>query len=187
MGWLMRITCKKSGAARETRRPQILVTNTLSGNKEVFTSLKPGVALMYTCGPTVYGPAQIGNLRAYVFSDTLARTLAAAGDRVERVINITDVGHLTSAAGEGGDKKKVGAAREGVRPEEIAERYTKRFMEDLEDLNIDTDQIRFPRATEYIREQVALAKTLEEKGFAYRLPDGLYFDTARFPSYGALG
>ena len=187
MGLLARLIGKKSDTLREARRAQILLTNTLSGNKEVFAPLKPGVVLMYSCGPTVYGPAQIGNLRASVFSDTLARTLAAAGYRVERVINITDVGHLTSDADEGEDKMNVGAAREGVRPEEIAERYTKRFMEDLEDLNIDTDQIRFPRATEYIREQVALAKTLEEKGFAYRLPDGLYFDTARFPSYGALG
>lgn len=166
---------------------RVLLTNTLLGGKEVFIPLKPRQVLMYTCGPTVYGPAHIGNLRAYVFSDTLARTLMGAGYRVRRVINITDVGHLTSDADEGEDKMTVGARREGATPQEIAERYTQRFIDDLTELNIDTDVILFPRATEYIREQIAMAKTLEEKGFAYRASDGLYFDTSRFPGYGRLG
>lgn len=142
---------------------------------------------MYTCGPTVYGPAHIGNLRAYVFSDTIARALTAAGYRVRRIINITDVGHLVGDGDRGKDKMAVGAAREGTTPEEVANRYAKLFIEDIGDLNIDTNDIAFPRATEYIQEQIALAKTLEEKGFAYRLPDGLYFDTEKFPGYGKLG
>jgi cysteinyl-tRNA synthetase len=174
-------------SAAPSATPYILLTNTLSGTKEVFIPQKARQVLMYSCGPTVYGPAHIGNLRPYVFADTLARMLSAAGYHVRRVINITDVGHLTSDADEGEDKMSVGARREGLSPEEIADRYAKRFIDDLGDLNIDTEQIRFPRATEYIREQIALAKTLEEKGFAYQIPDGLYFDTARFSGYGKLG
>lgn len=165
----------------------VYLTNSLSSTKEVFIPIRAGQALIYSCGPTVYGPAHIGNLRAYVFSDTLARTLSGAGYHVHRVINITDVGHLTDDGDAGEDKMAVGAARERTTPEEIAERYAKRFIDDLRELNIDTNGILFPRATEYIREQVALAKTLEEKGFAYRIADGLYFDTSRFPGYGKLG
>lgn len=142
---------------------------------------------MYSCGPTVYGPALIGNLRAYVFSDSIARVLVSAGYRVRRVINITDVGHLVSDGDTGEDKMSVGAKRDKATPKEIADRYTKLFLEDLENLNVNVSDIKFPRATEYIKEQIALAKTLEEKGFAYRLPDGLYFDTQKFPNYGRLG
>lgn len=181
-----RIFNKRSEAANN-RLPQVFFTNTLSGDKELFISQKPGIVLMYTCGPTVYGPAHIGNLRAYVFSDTIVRTLTVAGYHVRRVINITDVGHLTSDADFGEDKMNVGALREKKSPEEIAARYAKLFIEDLDEININTRDILFPRATEYINEQIALAKTLEEKGFAYRLPDGLYFDTQKFPSYGKLG
>ncbi len=141
---------------------------------------------MYTCGPTVYSQQHIGNLRPGVFSDTLARTLSYAGYRVLRVINITDVGHMVGDTDLGEDKIAVGAKREQTTPEAIAERYAKQFISDLEDLNIDSDDIRFPRATAYIKEQIALAKTLEEKGFTYRLPDGLYFDTEKFPGYGKL-
>ncbi|MCX6788087.1 MAG: cysteine--tRNA ligase [Candidatus Kaiserbacteria bacterium] len=184
--FLARLFGKSTGQST-TRPPQLFFTNTLSGKKEIFVSRKPGLALLYSCGPTVYGPAHIGNLRAYVFSDTIARTLTAAGYRVRRIINITDVGHLVGDGDRGEDKMAVGAAREHATPEEIAARYTKLFLEDISDLNIDTDAIVFPRATEYLKEQIALAKTLEEKGFAYRLPDGLYFDTEKFPGYGKLG
>ena len=142
---------------------------------------------MYSCGPTVYGSAHIGNLRAYVFSDTLARVLTGAGYRVQRVINITDVGHLVGDGDTGEDKMNVGAAREKTTPQAIADRYAKEFVEDLSELNIDTKDVQFPRATDYIKEQIALAKTLEEKGFAYRVKNGLAFDTSRFPSYGRLG
>ena len=188
MGWLASIFGDKSGHPRGKSRPvKIFLTNTLSGNKELFTPQKPGLVLMYTCGPTVYNRAHIGNLRPYIFSDTLARTLAAASYRVQRVTNITDVGHLTDDGDEGQDKMNVGAAREKTTPEEIAERYARMFIDDLSELGVDTDDIRFPRATEYIREQIALATTLEEKGFAYRIRDDLYFDTSRFPGYGKLG
>lgn len=186
MGWLARLFTSRS---RETQAhpASVFVMNTLSGKKELFVPRKPGLVTMYTCGPTVYSKQHIGNLRSGVVSDTLARVLTTSGYRVQRVTNITDVGHLTDDDDHGEDKVEMGARREGVSPTEIAERYAAMFIHDLDELNIDTSDIRFPRATEYIREQIALAKTLDEKGFAYRLPDGLYFDTSRFPGYGRLG
>ncbi|MBI3572180.1 cysteine--tRNA ligase [Candidatus Kaiserbacteria bacterium] len=185
MRWLARLLGGKSGAS-ERRSPAIFLTNTLSGTKELFIPLKQGVVSLYTCGPTVYSRQHIGGLRASIFSDTLARTLAAAGYRVRRVINITDVGHLVGDGDRGQDKMSLGARREETSPAAVAERYAKLFIEDLAELNVDVEDIRFPRATDYIREQIALAKTLEEKGFAYRLPDGLYFDTQKFQNYGKL-
>lgn len=169
------------------QRKQLFLHNTLSGKKESFSPLAHGRVLLYSCGPTVYGPAHIGNLRSYVFSDTLARALRQAGYRVKHVINITDVGHLVGDGDEGEDKMRVGAIREKTTPEEIAERYTRLFKEDIRALNIDTRAILFPRATEFIREQISMIKKLEEKGYAYRTKDGVYFDTSRFPEYGALG
>ena len=165
----------------------IFFSNTLSGKKDRFIPLKPGLATLYSCGPTVYSRAHIGNLRGFVLSDTLARTLQGAGYRVRRVINITDVGHLVDDVDQGEDKMAVGAAREKKTPAEIADQYTHLFLEDIRLLGIDTGDISFPRATEYITEQIALARTLEEKGFAYRLPEGLYFDTEKFNGYGKLG
>lgn len=185
MGLLSRIFGKHKNAPRLPVR--VLFANTLSGNKELFVPQKPGIVTMYSCGPTVYSRAHIGNLRSYVFADTIARVLTAAGYRVRRVINITDVGHLVGDGDQGEDKIAVGAAREHTTPEAIASRYTKLFLDDISDLNIDTNDTLFPRATDYIKEQIALAHTLEEKGLAYRLPDGLYFDTERFPGYGKLG
>ena len=187
MDWLTRIF-KKRRSAVSRQRPQIFFINTLSSVKELFISQRPGIVSMYTCGPTVYSRAHIGNLRAYVFSDTVARVLQTADYRIQRVINITDVGHLAGTEGEEGqDRMAIGAAREKTTPEKIADRYTKLFIEDLGELNIETNDIHFPRATEYIKEQIVLAKTLEEKGFAYRLKNGLAFDTSRFPGYGKLG
>lgn len=185
MKWLTSIY--KRRGAEQAQVPRVFFTNTLSGKKELFIPQKPGLAAMYSCGPTVYGPAHIGNLRSYVFSDTVARTLSSAGHSVRRVINITDVGHLVGDGDEGEDKMAVGAVREKTTPQAIAERYTKEFLTDLSELNIDTRNISFPRATDYIKEQIALAKTLEEKGFAYRIRNGLAFDTSRFPGYGKLG
>lgn len=165
---------------------RVFLYNTLRERKELFVPLKPGVVSLYTCGPTVYNRASIGNMRAFIFSDTLARTLTEAGYRVRRVINITDVGHLVGDGDEGEDKMAVGATREHMTPEAIASRYTTMFLDDIRELGIDTSAITFPRATEYIKEQIALAKTLEDKGYAYRLPSGLYFDTSAFPNYGRL-
>ncbi len=191
MQWLDRLLGKRSALSRGSAS-RIFFTNTLSNSKELFISQKPNVVTMYTCGPTVYGPAHIGNLRAYVFSDTLARTLVFAGYHVHRVINITDFGHLVSDGDEGEDKMTKGLKREKLEinmknMRVIAERYAKVFMEDLDDLNIDTESIRFPRASDYIPEQIALIRTLEQKGYAYRTKEGVYFDTARFPNYGRLG
>lgn len=186
MKWFSNIFGKKKSTARN-RLSQVFFTNTLSGQKELFISQQPGIVLMYTCGPTVYSKQHIGNLRPGILSDTITRTLTQAGYHVRRVINITDVGHLVGDDDQGEDKIAAGAAREKVTPEVIAARYSKLFIEDLADLNIDTNDILFPRATEYIKEQIAFAKTLEEKGLTYYLPDGLYFDTEKFPAYGKLG
>lgn len=165
----------------------IFFTNTLSGTKELFVPRNPGVVSLYSCGPTVYGPQHIGNLRAALFSDVIARVLMAAGYHVRRVTNITDVGHLVGDGDEGDDKMAVGALREHVSPAAIAERYTTQYIEDSAALNINTKDIHFPKATEYIQEQIAMIGTLEEKGFAYRCDDGVYFDTSKLPSYGKLG
>jgi cysteinyl-tRNA synthetase len=165
----------------------ILFTNTLTQKKEPFVPLQPGRALMYTCGPTVYGEQHIGNLRPGLTADLIARTLEGAQFRVKRVINITDVGHMVGDTEEGEDKIAMGAAREKRTPEEISAHYAKLFISDLGELNINTDAIDFPRATAYIKEQIALAKLLEEKGYAYRLKEGLYFDVSKFRGYGKLG
>src|SRR3989344_6087718 len=186
MPWFKRLLSKKQSATQKNQA-RLFFTNTLSGTKELFVSQKAGLVLFYSCGPTVYGPIHIGNLRSFVFSDTIARTLQQAGYRVHRVMSITDVGHMVGDGDRGEDKMSVGAKREKATPEEIADRFSKLFLDDIADLAIDTGDIEFPRATAYIKEQIALAKTLEEKGFAYRLPDGLYFDTQKFPKYGRLG
>jgi cysteinyl-tRNA synthetase len=189
MGWLSRILPNRN---RVAARPQIFLTNTLTGNKEVFVSIKPGAVLMYSCGPTVYAPAHIGNLRAYVFSDTLARTLRASGYDVRQVINITDFGHLVTDGDGGEDKMTKGLKREKFaltlpNMRLLSERYAKTFIEDLGELNIDTLAIDFPRASDYISEQIAFIKTLLQKGYAYETKSGVYFDTTHFPTYGKLG
>lgn len=191
MKWLARLFGKK-GRVRKERLAQVFFTNTLSSTKELFIPQRPGIVTMYSCGPTVYGPAHIGNLRSYVFSDSVARVLAAAGYRVRRVINITDFGHLVSDGDLGEDKMTKGLLREGLpltlpNMRLMAEKYTSLFLEDLELLEVDTEQVTFPRASDFIPEQIALIHTLEQKGYAYRTHDGVYFDTARFPNYGKLG
>jgi cysteinyl-tRNA synthetase len=167
--------------------PTISLTNTLSGTKEVFTPLKSPEVRIYSCGPTVYGPQHIGNLRAAVFSDTLARTLASVGYKVKRVVNITDVGHMVGDGDSGEDKMNVGAKRDKVSPKEIADRYSKQYLDDIHSLNIQTKHIRFPRATDYIPDQIKMIQTLEKRGHTYTLPNGVYFDTSTFPDYGKLG
>lgn len=184
MSWLASLFRRAQEPA--TSDAPVLFTNTLSGRKEVFSPAKAGIATLYSCGPTVYSRAHIGNLRAYVFADLVARVLAEAGYRVRRVINITDVGHLTDDADTGEDKMEKGARLEGLSAQDIAARYTKLFLEDIRALNIDADDISFPRATDYIEEQIELIKLLEERGYTYRTSDGIYFDTSRFPNYGAL-
>ncbi|GMQ95219.1 MAG: cysteine--tRNA ligase [Patescibacteria group bacterium] len=165
---------------------ELSLYNTASRKKETFIPLKKGVVSMYNCGPTVYKSAHIGNLRAYVFANTLRRALEWNGYTVKQVINITDVGHLISDQDAGEDKMEKSARLEGKTAQEIAGFYTAEFLENLRVLNIDTKRIIFPKATENIAEQIELIKTLEKKGFTYRTRDGIYFDTSRFKEYGVL-
>src|SRR3989339_1692896 len=159
--------------------------NTLHHKKEDFKPLKTGKVGLYTCGPTVYNYAHIGNLRTYVFEDVLKRSLLFLGYKVKHVMNITDVGHLTSDADTGEDKMEKGAKREGKTAWDIARFYTEAFEHDIAELNILPPDI-YCRATDYIKEQIALIKKLEKKGFTYKTSDGIYFDTAKFPDYGKM-
>lgn len=149
--------------------------NTLTGKKEPFQSLKPGYVGLYTCGPTVYDLAHIGNFRAYVFEDLLHRYLEYAGYQVKRVMNITDVD----------DKTIAGAQKEGVTLKEYTERYTQAFLSDMETLRLKKPDV-LPRATEHIPEMVALIGKLLEKGYAYKKDGSIYFRISRFPEYGKL-
>jgi cysteinyl-tRNA synthetase len=164
--------------------PTLSLYNTASRKQEPFEPLHPGVVNVYCCGPTVYHFAHIGNLRTYVFEDLLRRTLDYAGFRSNHIVNITDVGHLTSDADTGEDKMEKGAAREGKSVWEIADYYTLAFMKDWERLNL-VPPSRWTKATDHIPEQIELVKALEEKGFTYVVEgDGIYFDTSKFPRYG---
>lgn len=148
---------------------------------------QPDVVSMYHCGPTVYQRAHIGNLRAYVFADTLRRMFEAAGYTVLQVINITDVGHLVSDADDGADKLEREAQKLNLSAQHIADTYTAAFLQDLAALGVRTEGTRFPKATEHIQEQIELIQKLEAAGHTYQLEDGVYFDTATYASYGKLG
>ncbi len=162
---------------------QLHLYNTATRAKDPFEPLTPGLVKMYCCGPTVYHFAHIGNLRTYVFEDLLRRTLEFSGYEVRHVVNITDVGHLTSDADTGEDKMEKGARREGKSAWDIAEYYTQAFQKDWKALNI-LEPTEWPRATDHIADQIALVRELEEKGYAYSIAgDGVYFDTAKFPRY----
>jgi cysteinyl-tRNA synthetase len=163
----------------------IFIYNTLSRTKEKFEPLTPGRVGLYTCGPTVYNYAHIGNLRTFLFEDLLARMLRFNGYDVTHVMNITDVGHMTSDADAGEDKMETAARRENKDPYEIARFYEEAFIRDLDRLNIVRPTI-LPRATEHVAEMIALNKRLEEGGFTYTTPEGLYFDTSKDPDYGKL-
>jgi cysteinyl-tRNA synthetase len=159
--------------------------NTLTRSKDEFKPIKPGRVGIYTCGPTVYNYQHVGNYRTYVFEDVLIRSLELLGYEVQREMNITDVGHLTSQADEGEDKMEVGAAREGKTAWEIAEFYTKAFLKDCAELNIRLPE-KLRRATDHVLEQQGMIRTLENKGYIYLITDGLYFDTSKFKHYGRL-
>ena len=150
-----------------------------------FVPLKPPDVGLYACGLTVYDYAHIGNLRTYIFEDILRRSLEFSGYRVKHVMNITDVGHLTSDADTGEDKLEKGSRRTGKSVWEIAEIYTAEFKKDLERLNILEPHI-WCRATDHIREQIEFIQCIESKGCAYRTSDGIYFDTSKVPDYGHL-
>ena len=163
----------------------IKLYNSLTRKKEEFKPIKPGAVSMYTCGPTVYWYAHVGNLRTYIFEDILKRVLEYAGYKAKHVMNITDVGHLTSDENTGEDKMEKGAARENKSVWEIAKMYTDAFKKDLGTLNIEEPDV-WVKATDTIKEQIDLIKKLEEKGFTYVIEDGVYFDTAKLENYGRL-
>lgn len=159
--------------------------NTLTRQKQEFKPLHDKKVGLYTCGPTVYNYAHIGNLRTYIFEDILRRVLEFNGYKVKHLMNITDVGHLTSDADTGEDKLEKGAKREGKSVWEIAEFYTQAFKENLQDLNIQEPTI-WCKATDYIKEQIKFVKELEKKGLTYKASDGVYFDTSKYPDYPKL-
>jgi len=157
--------------------------NTLTRTKEEFVPIKGKEVGIYSCGPTVYSSPHIGNMYAYVCWDVLVRTLKYLGYDTRQVVNITDVGHLTSDADSGEDKMEKGSKKEGLTVWEIAKKYEEEFLENLKDLNIKLPW-KMPRATEHIQEQIELIKKIEEKGFTYKTSDGIYFDTSKFEDYG---
>lgn len=160
--------------------------NTMTRSVDEFTPREPGVVKLYTCGPTVYNFAHIGNLRTYVFEDILKRALVHLGNyEVKHVMNVTDVGHLTDDADSGEDKMEKGAAREGKTVWEIAQFYWDAFRNDIARLNIIEPTI-WCKATDEIQTQIDQVKLLEEKGFTYRTSDAVYFDTSKLDDYGKL-
>ncbi len=166
----------------ESRLSSTSLYNTKTLAKEEFQPLEAGHARMYSCGPTVYSPQHVGNLRPYVLADLLRRGLELDGLRVTQVINVTDVGHLVDDADDGEDKMEKAAQETGRRAEEIAQEHTAQWLEDRHRLNVRDPDV-LCRATEHIPEQIAMVKRLEDRGYTYRLPDGIYFDTSRFPRY----
>lgn len=164
---------------------KLFLFNTMSRRKEEFIPIAPPKVGMYCCGPTVYNYAHIGNLRTYIFEDILRRTLEFNGYQVLHVMNITDVGHMTTDADAGDDKMEVAARRENRSPWEIARFYEAAFFRDTERLNILRPHIT-PRATEHIPEMIALIQRLEARGYTYRTKEGVYFDTSKCPDYGKL-
>jgi len=159
--------------------------NTLSRKKEVFKPLKKAQAGIYTCGPTVYSFQHIGNLRSYIFADILKRILLYDKYKIKHVMNVTDVGHLTSDADTGEDKIEKAAKKEKKSAWQIAEFYWKIFKQDFQKLNIIEPDI-WCKATEHIPEQIALVKKLGKKGYTYKTSDGVYFNTKKFRNYGKL-
>lgn len=156
--------------------------NTLTRKIENFEPQDAERVKVYTCGPTVYSFAHIGNFTCYVYWDLLVRVLELQGYKVDRVLNITDVGHLTSDADEGEDKMEKGARREGKTVWEVAEMYMNDYLKNFRALNM-IEPSHICRATDFVKEDMALVDALDEKGFLYDTTDGLYFDTSKFPTY----
>jgi len=163
----------------------VVLYNSLTRKKEPFVPIKKDHAGLYTCGPTVYHYAHVGNLRSYIFEDVLKRVLTLDGYTVKHVMNITDVGHLTSDADEGEDKVEREAKKEGKTAYGVADFYTRAFLNDLQRLNIIKPDV-MPKATATIAEQIDFVKKLEKKGYTYETSDGVYFDTSKVHDYGKL-
>ena len=164
---------------------EIQLYNTLGREIQNFVPIEKDSVGLYTCGPTVYDFAHIGNMRTYVFEDVLRRTLEYAGLKVRHVMNITDVGHLTGDDDDGEDKMLAGARRKGLTVWEIAEKYTDGFFSDADSLNILRPHVAC-RATEHIREMIDLILRLEGNGFVYVADGNVFFDTAKFSGYGEM-
>ncbi|MBA2935567.1 cysteine--tRNA ligase [Sphingomonas sp. CGMCC 1.13654] len=159
--------------------------NSLTREIEEFRPIDPKMVRLYSCGPTVYSTAHLGNLRAYVFTDTLRRVLNWKGYATTHVINITDVGHLTSDADAGDDKMEVAAQKAGITIWDVAARYTQLFKGDLKALGI-LDPSLWSVATDHVQDMIAFAQVLEDRGATYELDGGLYFDVTKVPDYGRL-
>jgi len=169
---------------------EIRLYNTLSRKKQTFKPIKKGMVGLYSCGPTVYNYAHIGNLRAYIFADILKRTLKYNQYKVKHVVNITDVGHLTSDADEGEDKMVKALKRENKELNEksmkqMADFYTKAFKNDIEKLNILKPN-KWPKATKHIKAIIKMVQQIQDNGYSYETSDGLYFNTAKLNNYGQL-
>ncbi|MDD4287419.1 MAG: cysteine--tRNA ligase [Candidatus Peribacteraceae bacterium] len=159
--------------------------NSLTKREEEFKSITPGKVLMYTCGPTVYGRPHIGNYASFLMADLLRRWLEVLGYEVIHAKNITDVGHLLHDRDQGDDKIEKQAKKERLDPLEVARKYEAQFLEDEKALNI-LEPFARPRATETVKEMLAMVRVLLEKGFAYETADGIYFAVEKFPAYGVL-
>lgn len=160
----------------------LVLHNTLTKKDDTFQPNDKDHVTLYTCGPTVYDYQTVGNWTAYIYWDILVRTLKANGYTVERVLNITDVGHLVSDADEGQDKLEKGAHREGKTAWQIAEFYSEDFLKGMEKLGLLPPE-HLARATDFITQQLDLVRTLKQKGYTYQIDDGIYFDTSKFPTY----
>jgi cysteinyl-tRNA synthetase len=161
------------------------IKNTLSKQKEVFKPIEEGRVRFYQCGATVYSAQHIGNMRAFVLSDFIHRSLKYLGYEVNFVRNYTDVGHLSSDGDEGEDKMKKGVEKENLSPEKIAQKYIEQIETDSKKLNL-LEPTSKPKATEYIEEQIEMTQELLEKGFAYQTDLAIYFDTTKAKDYGRL-
>lgn len=159
------------------------IYNTKTRQKEEFKPIKEGEVGIYSCGPTVYSSPHIGNMYAYVCWDILVRSFQYLGFKVNQVMNVTDVGHLTSDADEGIDKMEKGSKKEGLTVWQIAKKYELEFLENLKELNIE-EPWKMPKVTDHIQEQIDLIKKIETNGFTYKISDGIYFDTSKFADYG---
>ena len=176
---------------KPTYNDKIFLYNTASGKKEEFEPIREKELTMYSCGPTVYDHIHIGNLRAYLLPDIITRLFLYQGYKVSSVINFTDFGHLTDDGDAGEDKIMKGLKREGMpvtleSMREFAETYIESFKKDNKKFgNLPPTQ--YARASDYIKQQINLIETLEEKGYAYETSDGVYFEISKFPQYGILG
>jgi len=164
---------------------QLKLFNTLSREVEVFKPIEEGKIRFYTCGPTVYGTAHLGNLRTYISEDFIRRAMEAAGFQVKHVMNITDVGHLQSDEDEGEDKMAVAARKEKKTPWEVARAYEDEFYEDCAKLHILKPTISC-RATDHIKHMIAFVEKIKENGYTYEVNNNVYFSVDQFPDYGKM-